>query len=261
MKLVMIKKKSVFRFFISLFCISILNFFVFYLSSIKSNTLSTSAIDENTFQNKVSSLINQKEKIAYLTFDDGPTLKSTPKILDILSEENVKATFFVVGKHVKEHPELVKRAYNEGHYIANHSYSHNNDKLYTNSDSFINEILSTDVEIGKAIGMENYHSYVFRFPNGYMAPSYKAKKQEYAKLLSNIDYTYIDWNALNKDSEKKYNNSELLNNLKDSSKNKGTLVILMHDTSDVNETHPVLKDSIHYLKEQGYIFQNFYDLK
>lgn len=261
MKLVMIKKKSVFRFFISLFCISILNFFVFYLSSIKSNTLSTSAIDENTFQNKVSSLINQKEKIAYLTFDDGPTLKSTPKILDILSEENVKATFFVVGKHVKEHPELVKRAYDEGHYIANHSYSHNNDKLYTTADSFINEILSTDVEISKALGIENYHSYVFRFPNGYMAPSYKTKKQEYAKLLSNIDYTYIDWNALNKDSEKKYNNSELLNNLKDSSKNKGTLVILMHDTSDVNETHPVLKDSIHYLKEQGYIFQNFYDLK
>lgn len=261
MKLVMIKKKSVFRFFISLFCISILNFFVFYLSSIKSNTLSISAIDENTFQNKVSSLINQKEKIAYLTFDDGPTLKSTPKILDILSEENVKATFFVVGKHVKEHPELVKRAYDEGHYIANHSYSHNNDKLYTTADSFINEILSTDVEISKALGIENYHSYVFRFPNGYMAPSYKTKKQEYAKLLSNIDYTYIDWNALNKDSEKKYSNVELLKNLKDSSRNKGTLVILMHDTSDVNETHPVLKDSIHYLKEQGYIFQNFYDLQ
>ena len=261
MKFVMIKKKSVFRFFIFLFCISILNFFVFYLFSIKSNTLSTSAIDENTFQNKVSSLINQKEKIAYLTFDDGPTLKSTPKILDILSEENVKATFFVVGKHVKEHPELVKRAYDEGHYIANHSYSHNNDKLYTTADSFINEILSTDIEISKAIGIENYHSHVFRFPNGYMAPSYKAKKQEYAKQLSDIDYTYIDWNALNKDSEKKYSNVELLNNLKNSSKNKGTLVILMHDTSDVNETHLVLKDSIHYLKEQGYIFQNFYDLK
>ena len=188
MKFVMIKKKSVFRFFIFLFCISILNFFVFYLFSIRSNTLSTSAIDENTFQNKVSSLINQKEKIAYLTFDDGPTLKSTPKILDILSEENVKATFFVIGKHVKEHPELVKRAYDEGHYIANHSYSHNNDKLYTNADNFINEILSTDVEIGKAIGIENYHSHVFRFPNGYMAPSYKAKKQElnnFAYLMTN----------------------------------------------------------------------------
>ena len=156
---------------------------------------------EDTFQEKVFNLVNQKEKIAYLTFDDGPTLKSTSKILDILSEENVKATFFVIGKHVKEHPELVKHTYDEGHYIANHSYSHNN-KLYANADSFLDEILSTDVEIGKAIGIENYHSHVFRFPNRYMAPNYKAKKQEYVKRLPEIDYTYIDWNALNKDSEK-----------------------------------------------------------
>lgn len=239
---------------ISLFCILLRNNFITY-------SLPTNTLIEDTFQEKVFNLANQKEKIAYLTFDDGPTLKSTPKILDILSEENVKATFFVVGKHVKEHPELVKRAYDEGHYIANHSYSHNNDRLYTNSDSFINEILSTDVEIGKAIGMKNYHSHVFRFPDGYMAPNYKAKKQEYVKRLPEIDYTYIDWNALNKDSEKKYSNAELLKNLKDSSRNKGTLVILMHDTSDVNETHLILKDSIHYLKEQGYTFQNFYDLQ
>ena len=261
MKFIFIKKKPFFILLtilliivFSLFCFLLKNVFVTY-------SLPTNTLIEDTFQEKVSNLVNEKEKIAYLTFDDGPTLNSTPKILDILSEENVKATFFVVGKHVKEHPELVKRAYDEGHYIANHSYSHNHDRLYTNSDSFINEILSTDVEIGKAIGMKNYHSHVFRFSNGYMAPNYKAKKQEYVKRLPEIDYTYIDWNALNKDSEKKYSNAELLKNLKDSSRNKGTLVILMHDTSDVNETHLILKDSIHYLKEQGYTFQNFYDLQ
>ena len=65
MKLIIIKKMSVFRFFISLFCISIsiLNFFVFNLFSIRSNTLSTSAIDENTFENRIANLINQKEKL------------------------------------------------------------------------------------------------------------------------------------------------------------------------------------------------------
>ena len=263
MKFVMIKKKSITRFFIALFGIFIftLNLFAFNHFCIIPNVLSISASNENTFQQKIFNLMNGDEKIAYLTFDDGPTLKSTPKVLDILSEENVKATFFVIGKHVKEHPEIVKRAYDEGHYIANHGYSHHNDKLYASANSFINEILSTDVEITRAIGIENYSSHVFRFPNGYMASSYKTKKQEYAEFLSDIDYTYIDWNALNKDSEKKYSNAGLLNNLKESSKNKGTLVILMHDTSDVNETHLVLKDSIQYLKEQGYIFQNFYDLK
>ena len=92
-----------------------------------------------------------------------------------------------------------------------------------------------------------------------MSSVYKSKKEEYVTLLSNIDYTYIDWNCLNKDSEKKYSNQELLNNLKQSAKNKGTLVILMHDTSDVNQTDLVLKDSINYLREQGYTFQNFYE--
>lgn len=236
-------------------------FYFQFKNNILTYSLPANTLINNTFEEKVFTLVNQKEKIAYLTFDDGPTLKSTPKILDILSEENVKATFFVIGKHVKEHPELVKRAYDEGHYIANHGYSHDNNKLYKNANCFINEILSTDIEISKAIGIENYSSHVFRFPNGYMSSNYKSKKQEYAKLLADIDYTYIDWNVLNKDSEKKYSNIELLKNLESSSKNKDTLVILMHDTSDVNETHLVLKDSINYLKEQGYIFQNFYDLK
>lgn len=261
MKFIFIKRQHFFIVFTIVLIVVFSLFYFFIKNTFTTYFLTTNALTEDTFQEKVFNLVNQKEKIAFLTFDDGPTLKSTPKILDILSEENVKATFFVIGKHVKEHPELVKRAYDEGHYIANHGYSHNYDKLYRNADSFIDEILSTDVEIGKAIHIENYSSHVFRFPNGYMASSYKTKKQEYSKLLSDIDYTYIDWNALNKDSEKKYSHTELLNNLKESSKNKGTLVILMHDTSDVNETHLVLKDSIHYLKEQGYIFQNFYDLQ
>ena len=61
-----------------------------------------------------------KKKVVYLTFDDGPTTSVTPKILDILKSENVKASFFVIGKSVDVHPEIVKRAYDEGHYIANH---------------------------------------------------------------------------------------------------------------------------------------------
>ena len=58
----------------------------------------------------------------------------------------------------------------------------------------------------------------------------------------------------------KYTNQQLLSNLKLSSKNKNTLVILMHDTKDVNDSSLVLEDSILYLKSQGYIFKNFYEL-
>ena len=144
-------KKHKFIYFIILVLIGMtLSFLSTYEFSFAIELSSTSIIDE-TFKEKFLSLSKSEQKIAYLTFDDVPTLKATPKILDILKEEDVVATFFVVGKHVKENPELVKRAYDEGHFIANHGYNHNNSKLYKNDDSFINEIKNTDIEIGNAI--------------------------------------------------------------------------------------------------------------
>jgi len=59
-----------------------------------------------------------------LTFDDGPSPVDTPRLLDLLREKNVKATFFVVGKRADQYPEIVRRAWNEGHLIANHTWSH-----------------------------------------------------------------------------------------------------------------------------------------
>lgn len=212
------------------------------------------------FKNKVELLAQGEEKVAYLTFDDGPNLLVTPKILDILESRNIKATFFVIGKNVEQHPEIVKRAYEEGHFIANHGYDHNNKNLYKSRESFINEIKKTDLAISNAIEVEGYCSHVFRFPNGFMSPNNKSKKKEALNILFQMDYTYVDWNCLNNDSVKKYTNAQLLNNLKKSAKNKNTLVILMHDTKDVNDTSLVLEDSIDYLESQGYEFKNFYDL-
>lgn len=259
MKVIIFKKK--FLFFI---CIITLLIFVIYFSlynppSLATTLTSADALDDD-LQEKISSLTKSDEKIAYLTFDDGPTLRATPKVLDILKEEEIKATFFVIGKYVSHHPDIVKRAYEEGHYIANHGYNHNNKSLYKNSESFINEVKNTDIEIGKAIGIDNYCSHIFRFPNGYMSSNNKSQKIKAAELLKNMEYVYVDWNCLNNDSVKKYTKSQLLTNLKKSAKNKGTLIILMHDTNDVNDTTSVLLESINYLKNEGYSFKNFYDL-
>lgn len=212
------------------------------------------------FVAKFQNLPNETEKVAYLTFDDGPTASVTPKILDILNEENIKATFFVIGKSVEANPEIVKRAYEEGHYIANHGYNHNNSDLYKSSQSFIEQVKNTDAAISKAINVDNYCSHIFRFPNGFMTPIYKKQKEEAVSLLLDMNYTYIDWNCLTKDSEKKYTKTELLNNLKKSSKDKNTLIVLMHDTKDINDSSLILKDVIYYLKSQGYEFKNFYSL-
>lgn len=215
---------------------------------------------ENSFYSKINELCNREEKVAYLTFDDGPTKTITPKVLDILKEEDVKATFFVIGKSVEEYPEIVRREYEEGHYIANHGYSHNNKLLYKNEESFMNEIKDTDEAIGRAIGIEEYCSHVFRFPNGFMAPQYKSNKKAMLTTLSKMQYTYIDWNCLNNDSIKKYTKEQLIQNLKKSSKGKNTLVILMHDTKDVSNSSEALKESIEYLKSEGYTFENFYNV-
>ena len=95
---------------------------------------------------------------------------------------------------------------------------------------------------------------------GYMSHIYTNQKKNALNILSNLDYVYVDWNCLNNDSMKKCSNSELLSNLKKTSQNKNTLVVLMHDTKDVSDSSGVLKDSIEYLKSEGYSFKNIYDL-
>ena len=260
MKVFFIKKNYI---IMLIFILIISAFFIFFLQNFN-NTFAIELSKNSTLSDdiitKISDLTNGTEKIAFLTFDDGPNVSVTPKVLDILKDENVKASFFVIGKNVDSYPEIVKRAYDEGHFIANHGYDHNNSVLYKNSESFINEIKKTDLAIGNAIGVQDYCSHVFRFPNGFMSPNNKAKKKEAVNLLKGINYTYIDWNFLNNDSMKKYNNYQLLNNLKKTCKGKNTLVILMHDTKDVSNSSNVLKESIEYLKSEGYVFKNFYDI-
>ena len=98
------------------------------------------AVDEAGNKNEVTRVVrvvNSKEKglgkVIYLTFDDGPSRSITPKLLDVLKEENVKATFFVIN-HAKELDYLIKREYEEGHTVALHSYSHNYKKIYINEN-------------------------------------------------------------------------------------------------------------------------------
>ena len=188
MKVYFINKKIILM--LIFFTFILLSFGIYFSIFKTSNTISDIQNDSNNLYKKLIELY-PNEKIAFLTFDDGPNISVTPKILDILKEENVKASFFVIGKCVDSHPEITKRAYDEGHYIANHGYSHNNNLLYKSSDNFLNEVKKTDLAIGNAIGVPNYCSHIFRFPNGFMSPSNKAKKKESVKLLQNIEETTV----------------------------------------------------------------------
>lgn len=105
-----------------------------------------------------------EEKRAFLTFDDGPSKTVTPLILDVLKQENIKATFFVLGSRVEYNPEIINRIFEEGHYIANHGYSHKYSSIYTSIESVLDEYNKTEQCIKTALKNDDYNSRVFRFP-------------------------------------------------------------------------------------------------
>jgi peptidoglycan/xylan/chitin deacetylase (PgdA/CDA1 family) len=101
-----------------------------------------------------------------LTFDDGPNPEATPRILDVLAREGVRATFFVLGRHAERWPELVRRAADEGHQIGNHGYHHR--KLHIRTPAYIREDLELGTDrIQRASGQRPR---VFRAPHGFRNP-------------------------------------------------------------------------------------------
>ena len=202
------------------------------------------------------------EKIAYLTFDDGPSRAVTPLILDKLKENDVKATFFVLGSRVRINPSLVKRTYDEGHYIANHSYSHVYKDIYVSKEALMDEYNRTEIAIREALGISEYNSHLFRFPGGSMGNNkYTKVKNEAKQLLQESGVFYLDWNSLTGDSEGKYTKEALLEHLHWTSEDKGNvLVVLMHDAPDKILTAETLQDVIDLLRNKGYEFRSFYNI-
>lgn len=113
----------------------------------------------------LKNIYKSEKKIAYLTFDDGPST-NTKDILNILKEQNIKATFFVLGRQVEEFPETTKRIYDEGHYIANHGYSHVYSSIYQSPEQVVIEYNQTNQIVANTLGVPEYNSHLFRFPGG-----------------------------------------------------------------------------------------------
>ena len=200
------------------------------------------------------------EKIVYLTFDDGPSQSVTPLILDVLKQENVKATFFVLGTNTKYNPDLIKREFEEGHYIANHGYTHKYSTVYASPEATLDEYNFTQQAIRDALGNQNYKSKVFRFPGGSNGGYYHTAKQNSKAFLRENGIVHLDWNCLSKDAEGANTKEALMQNIIDTMGDKDSVVILMHDASDKILTYEMLPELISYLRDKGYKFQTIYDL-
>ncbi|KZL89841.1 polysaccharide deacetylase family protein [Clostridium magnum] len=232
------------------------------LQQVSNNTNSETDINENkqdeATQNKLEAT-NIKEnkgqvvtpdgtKVAYLTFDDGPTPYITSNILDILKENHIKATFFVIGKMAERNPDLLKREKSEGHTVANHTYSHNYKYIYSSTDNFLQELKVADEVITSIIGEHN--KTLIRFPGGSFG------RQAYKQAVESSGYHYVDWNCLNGDAEVATASVDrLISRFKETTQDQKELIILMHDAPGKTTTVQALPEIIKYLKANGYLFK------
>ncbi len=199
-------------------------------------------------------------KRIFLTFDDGPTPQVTPYILDLLKNENIKASFFVLGTRVEANPELVKREYEEGHYIANHGYSHKYSSIYQSSNTVLDEYNKTNQAIRNAIGNQQYNSLVFRFPGGSVGGTYDSLKKGTKQILREQGIASVDWNALVGDAEGIKTKEGLYNRFVQTASMYTSVVLLMHDAADKILTYETLPSIIAYCRENGYEFKTMYDV-
>ena len=185
----------------------------------------------------------------------------TPEILDTLKQENVKATFFVLGSRVKDMPDTTKRIYEEGHYLANHGYSHVYSTIYTSPQTVLDEFNQCNDAVKEAIQVPEYNSHLFRFPGGLVGGKYATIKSEANALLEQNNIVHIDWNALTGDAETNNLSIEFeLQRLQQTTTGKNSIVVLMHDAQAKRVTAEALLQIISYLRDQGYEFKNFYDI-
>lgn len=208
----------------------------------------------------ISHIYSSEKKQAFLTFDDGPSIQ-TPYILDILKEHKIKATFFVLGVNVNLKPDLVKRIYDEGHYVANHGQTHVYKNIYSSPEAVLDEYNTCNESVRNAIGNSEYNSHLFRFPGGLVGGKYADIKKQAKELLNENNIVNIDWNALNGDAETQNPTVEFeMERLADTTQDKNSIVVLMHDSETKQATVEALPQIITYLKEQGYEFKNFYEI-
>lgn len=199
---------------------------------------------------------NENQKVAYLTFDDGPS-KNTIRILDILDTYKIKATFFVMANTTPEgmlgYKEMIKR----GHTIALHTYSHEYNKIYTSSTTFFENIKKLESFLWENFSIKTN---VIRFPGG--SRNQSSKIYGGSNIMNRIieecevkGYRYFDWNIDSKDGiSPTISVYTITSQVLNGAKGKEKAIILLHDLNAMNNTVTALPTIIKGLKEQGFTF-------
>lgn len=203
----------------------------------------------------------KKGKVAYLTFDDGPS-SNTPEILEILRQYNVKATFFVNGWKKKNFEQMLRMIHEEGHALGNHTYSHRYEIIYSSVENFMADLKKQEEMIYEATGVRPK---IIRFPGGsdnLVSRRFGGKDimEKIAERLKKEGYVYIDWNASAGDALKPpLSKAQMMEAVRRTTKGKNPVVLLMHDLDSKRSTLEILPWIIEYLKGEGYEFGTIRD--
>jgi peptidoglycan-N-acetylglucosamine deacetylase len=210
--------------------------------------IKTPAFVKRLFNNQVWDIPNDKNKI-YLTFDDGPTPEITEWVLDVLNENNIKATFFCIGNNIQKHSEIARKVLENGHSIGNHTFSHIQGWKTTAKD-YLENVKQCEVAI---YNLQSVNSNLFRPPYGKIKPSQSQR-------LRKLGYKIIMWDVLSADFDQNITPEKCLENA--TQKVASGSVIVFHDSikASVNLKFALPK-TIKILKEKGFIFDAISDLE
>lgn len=220
------------------------------------HTVTANSIDDypDLYAGKTPFQIPMPEKTAYFTFDDGPS-KNTELILDMLAEENVKATFFVTAQYEDEAlvRRLLARMVAEGHTIGLHSYSHSFSSIYKNTDGYLRDLDKLNTLILDATG---YRPQILRFPGG--SKTVNAPKAVMKDIIEEIEargYSYYDWHVVSGDSTATtYPAETLAKTMLKGVKGDDPVVFLCHDNATPKTTSEAVRLVIKELREDDWSF-------
>ncbi len=194
-------------------------------------------------------------KYAYLTFDDGPS-QNTIKILDFLKANNIKATFFVIGKDGCD--DIYRRIVDEGHTLAIHSNTHVYSDIYLSVYAFMKDITTLEDKLETITGVRPT---IMRFPGGSNnTVSYKyGGKELMDKLINEVSkngYVYYDWNVDSSDAVSNNRDKDsIFNAVMNGVEGKDEAIILMHDAAAKKSTVEALPLIVSGLRKKGYVFE------
>lgn len=202
-----------------------------------------------TVQETTDNILKEGEtQKVYLTFDDGPS-ENTAKILDILKEKGVKATFFVIGQEDERSKELYQRIVAEGHTLGMHSFSHKYSVIYESLEAFSEDVAHLQSYLAEVTGITPE---IMRFPGGSRNQVSNTDMTEFIRFLNEKGIVYYDWNVASGDATSQaYTPDELVENVMNDVGRFETSIVLMHDASNKSSTVEALGPMIEKLQEMG----------